>query len=109
MNCVIRGLSQKMDFVQNTLQTFLLIELPTGEVVHALVEDTVAERVVAANVATPRVRAPAAGSFDTFIEQPATSSTPAASVMDSLPTVYPQEDEPVPPEQDSDEDEVPSV
>jgi hypothetical protein len=52
MNCVIRGIFQKMDFENNTLQNYLTVILPTGEAIQCLIEDAVAERVVAAHTKT---------------------------------------------------------
>lgn len=49
MNCTIKGIFQKMDFENNTLQNYLTVLLPTGEAIQCLIEDAVAERVIAAH------------------------------------------------------------
>ena len=49
MNCTIRGIFQKVDFENNTLQNYLTVVLPTGEAIQCLIEDAVAERVIAAH------------------------------------------------------------
>ena len=101
MNCTIRGLSQKMDFTRDTLQTFLLLELPTGEIISALIEEDVAARVIASRVVPPqasnRVQAPSAFPLDTL--PPVTIQ----HVVEDTPS------EPDLDEQESDEDGTPSV
>jgi hypothetical protein len=52
MNCTIKGIVQRMDFEHNTLQNYLTLVLPTGEAIQCLVEDVVAERVIAAQMKT---------------------------------------------------------
>jgi hypothetical protein len=108
MNCVIRGLSQKMDFARDTMQTFLLVELPTGEVISALIEDAVAERVVAARVVAPKPHVVAEHqAFFGAAESVVAPTFPVDTLQQRTMTEQP--DAPQEPEQESDEDGVPSV
>lgn len=114
MNCTIRGLSQRMDFARDTMQTFLLIELPTGEVISALIEEDVAARVIASRVGPSQGRG---GSTVALFEEASdhTPAIPTVFPMDTLPPIAAQRDaedvttEPDRDEQESDEDGTPSV
>lgn len=109
MNCTIRGLVQKMDFVKDTMQTFLQLELPGGKVISALIEDDVTELVVSARLIP--LRAPQSSLV--MLED---ARTAPSFPVDTLPPItvqrpVPQATEPQveEEEQESDEDGVLSV
>ena len=89
MNCTIRGVAQKIDFATNTMQNFLALELPTGETIQCLIDDAVAEKVVAAHTRAQVAPPTPTVQVEAFAEQ---YGTPAIT---RLPVVaHPRDDEP---------------
>ena len=111
LKCVITGISQDMDFSKNRTVTFVLLQLPNGDVLRAAIDESAAAAIIALQVATdgapqpaiaPSMRAPAIHELEEeeASSAPVVAPTPQRTVVSAEEevSVFGGQDEDTPPE-----------